>query len=90
MSGTDIMTEIITFAITIVSFLAGYFLGRNSELTAPLIVEKLKKRIIKSQSKPGPINRPTAKIVDKKKNKSLYEGIDETSKAFEEMGVKNG
>lgn len=84
------MTEIITFLITICSFVVGYFIGRREKLEAPVIAEAIKKRIKMSKIKPGPLMRPSLDKLERKQNKKLYEGIDETKRAFDELGVKNG
>lgn len=68
----------------------GYFIGRGEKINTPLIAETIKKKIKMSQIKPGPLMRPTIKQIDRRENKSLYEGMDEVKKAFDDLGVKNG
>jgi len=84
------MAEIITFIITIASFLIGYQIGRKERIDAPEIDRKIKQKIVQSQIKVGPIMRPTATQIDRKHNKTLYEGVDEVKKAFDQLGVKDG
>lgn len=71
-----------------ISFLVGYFIGRGEKINAPLIAETIKKKIKMSQIKPGPLMRPSLKQIDRRENKKKYEGIDETAKAFKELGVQ--
>ena len=83
------MTEIITALITIVAMTIGYVVGRGEKINAPLIAETIRKKIKMSQLKPGPLMRPSIKQIDRRQNKKLYEGVDETAKAFKELGVKD-
>jgi hypothetical protein len=83
------MDSLITFFITLTSFLLGYFIGRGEKINAPLLAETIRKKLKMSKLKPGPLMRPTVKQIDRRQNKELYEGMDETAKAFKEMGVDN-
>jgi hypothetical protein len=82
------MTEIITFIITVAAMTIGYLIGSRERINAPEIAHKIKQKIIQSQIKAGPLMRPTVKQIDKRENKKLYEGVEETKKAFDALGVK--
>lgn len=82
--------QIITAIIVLSSFLIGYSIGKNERLAIPEIKEAIRKKIIQSKIKPGPLMRPSVKQIDRRDNKKLYEGIDEVKRAFDELGVKNG
>lgn len=82
--------QILIFVVTLVSFLLGYYLGKGEKVNIPGYIEEVKHKVSMSQVKPGPIMRPNLKQIDRRQNKSLYEGIDEVKKAFSELGVKDG
>ena len=80
------MSEIITYAITISSFLIGYYLGRKDKIELPEIKERIKKKLKISKISVGAIQRPDSKLIHKW-NDPLKDGIEETAKAFKELGV---
>ena len=83
------MDEIITFIITLTAMTIGYMVGKGKNVDIPTVAENIRKKIISTTGpKPGPLHRPTIKQIDRKKNKNLYEGIDEVKKAFDQLGVK--
>lgn len=80
------MDMIIVYIATISSFLIGYFLGRKDKIELPEIRERIKKKLKISKISVGAISRPDSKLIHKW-NDPLKDGIDETAKAFKELGV---
>jgi hypothetical protein len=83
------MTQIVTFLITIISFLLGYFIGHNNNKGAREITQELKRKIDYKTSPVGVVKRPT-QIDILKRTDPFTKKIEEGNKAMSETlaGIK--
>ena len=75
------MDYLVSFITTILSFLIGYFLGKQNYQSVGEIAKDIKKKI--DNTPVGVVRRPTQEQLLKRKD-PLYKTIDEGNKAMKE------
>ena len=83
------LAYLLGFITTIVSFLIGYWLGRDIlKLEAPKEIERMVDKALGRDVKPGIIMRPTQHDLEERKYPKIAEGKREFKKLLDELNIK--